>query len=524
MIIKGAKDKSRDGVTDNSREQSVIKATLKITQFENPLIAETKSKDALDVFYEIPHTFPIENNAHKVTWEFDDYTRASTVWANESWVGNYPVETNIGLVNPSGSPTADNIPHYFHAGDEIYVTFPASSPLSNGTYEILFVPNPYNVIIDLAHSSGPTAVGYASLSDIEQDQSATNPVGQPARIKINHPSNPNSAYNAYSFGNGLESDRILDDYNETTLEYSVRATNTVDIYEQERKEASLCYSGIYRADTSTNGLNEFNLSKANFKDLDLEFGSIQKIFARDTDLMVFQENKVGRVLYGKNLLSDAVGGGSISSIPEVLGTQISITGEYGISYNPESFAEWANMMYWTDERRGAVLRSDGTTVGDIAKAGMTDYFRDLFKDNPKTQHLGVFDPYRHQYVLASNDQTATACSLSIKPTSENYPATPSGVSTPNDKPDFIIFSNTSWTISIAYGSGSGWVTNYPVSGFGNYSVHLAVADNLTGVVRTATITVTYCDGETETFDITQAAGDTVTVRPIVSFNGNITKF
>ena len=53
----------------------------------------------------------------------------------------------------------------------------------------------------------------------------------------------------------------------------------------------------------------------------MEFGSIQKLHARDTDLLVLQEDKVSRVLYGKNLLSDAVGGGAVTSSPQVLGNQ-----------------------------------------------------------------------------------------------------------------------------------------------------------------------------------------------------------
>ena len=92
------------------------------------------------------------------------------------------------------------------------------------------------------------------------------------------------------------------------------------------------------------------------KDLDPGYGSIQKLHARDTDLLVLARRiKVSRVLYGKNLLSDAVGGGAVTSSPQVLGNQISDRGEWGISFNPESFAEWGSRIYWTDSRRGAVL-------------------------------------------------------------------------------------------------------------------------------------------------------------------------
>jgi hypothetical protein len=385
--------------------------------------------------------------------------------------------------------------------------------------EVLYVPDQYNIIIDFAHSTGPVVGGGVSLSETDSDQ---NHPSIPAKIKINNPDNPNSGYNAYAFGNGLESDRIRDDYNETTLKWSPRATNVVEDYGQEVKSSSLCYSGIYKEETSLNALNEFNLSKANFKNLDAEFGSIQKLYARDTDLVVFQENKVSRVLYGKNLLSDAVGGGQVSSIPEVLGTQVSIRGEYGISNNPESFAEWGDIMYWTDERRGSVLMSEGSQIVDISNTGMKDYFRDLFRDDPNTQHWGAFDPYRSQYIIASNDDDATPCTLNIKPTSGYYPGKPSGLNKVNLSPDFDVVSNTSWTMSIAYSAGTGWVTGFPASGFGNQSIYLGVADNLTGAIRTATITITYCGGKTETYDITQGAGNKVEVRPIVlsNFNSN----
>jgi hypothetical protein len=197
----------------------------------------------------------------------------------------------------------------------------------------------------------------------------------------------------------------------------------IDNYEQETKEASVCYSGIYKGDTSINRLNEFNLSKANFKNLDREFGSVQKLFARDTDLLVLQENKTSKVLYGKNLLSDSAGGGQISSVPEVLGTQMAYAGDYGISFNPESFAEWGNSIWWCDERRGAVLQMTAGQIVDVAKYGMKDFFRDAFKENPKTQKLGVYDPYRNQYVLASNESTSLPCSLRLSINGQKYPAT-----------------------------------------------------------------------------------------------------
>jgi hypothetical protein len=269
---------------------------------------------------------------------------------------------------------------------------------------------------------------------------------------------------------------------------------------------------VFQSESSVNRLNEFNLAKGNFKNLDKEFGSVQKLYARDNDLIVFQENKVSQVLYEKNLLSDSAGGGSITSVPQVLGTQIAYKGEWGISSNPESFAEWGNEIFFTDARRGAVIKMTSGGSFDIAENGMKSYFRDLFKDSPNTMKIGVYDPYKHQYIIASNDDTSIPCSLELDRKGNKYTAdSGTGPALPNESsPDFSVISNTDWTATISYGSGSGWVVwepgGFPVTGYGDRDVYLAIADNTTGSTRTATITFTYCGGLTQEFLISQGAG------------------
>jgi hypothetical protein len=42
------------------------------------------------------------------------------------------------------------------------------------------------------------------------------------------------------------------------------------------------------------------LSTANYKELDKQYGSIQKLHSRDNDLLVLQEEKASKVMYGKD--------------------------------------------------------------------------------------------------------------------------------------------------------------------------------------------------------------------------------
>ena len=52
-------------------------------------------------------------------------------------------------------------------------------------------------------------------------------------------------HNCYSFGNGLESDRIRDDFNAPTIDNGVKVSTTLDTYGEERRGNGLIYSGIY---------------------------------------------------------------------------------------------------------------------------------------------------------------------------------------------------------------------------------------------------------------------------------------
>jgi hypothetical protein len=166
----------------------------------------------------------------------------------------------------------------------------------------------------------------------------------------------------------------------------------------------LTYSEPYNENSNLNGLNEFNLGKANFKeDVDKKYGYIQHLYSRDTDLLLFQEDKVSKVLYGKNLLSGADGSESLTAVEDVLGQQIAFMGEYGISRNPESFAFNGFAIYFTDAKRGAVMKLTNNGLEEISANGMRGYFRDSFKKNIDGVKLGEFDPYQDQYVLSVKD-------------------------------------------------------------------------------------------------------------------------
>ena len=461
MIIQGFNDGSNSSLNE-------IKTRLKVTQtpISNRISAETvPSNDDTDIYYELSRTHKIENGNHLSLWKYD----SSQV---------------IGL-NSKLTQNGNKEPHYFEAGQTVYITalnIPAGTP-----FTVVSAPDRYSILINYVVPTDQP--GGVSNNDFDQDQtSALNS----AIVVLNNTTNKNSDYNAYCYGNGVESNRILDTYNEPWLKYSLRASTVIEDYEQQVKDASLTYSGLYQWSSSINRLNEFNLSTANFKNLDKNFGSVQKIYARTTDLLVLHQNKITSVLYGKNLLVDAVGGGAVASVPEVLGTQIAYPYEFGISSNPESFAVWGDTMYFSDSKRGAVLKMTNDQVLEVSRVGMSDYFRDLMKATPQFAKLGAYDPYNHNYVIASAAIRNTPCDITINPTSGSVAHNTAG----SLEYMFSISGTTSWNIQVLdNGFGTSWieVPPYCQAGVGSQDIYARVQNNLTTSPRSIRFRVNYCN-------------------------------
>ncbi len=215
-------------------------------------------------------------------------------------------------------------------------------------------------------------------------------------------------FNCIAYGNGVESYKIRDSIVGKPITLGNRVTTvSAQDYKEIRRFADLTYSGVYNDETNVNKLNEFNLGLLNFKPLEDSYGPVEKLFGRRTDILTLQEDKISYVLVGKNLLTDSTGESVVASVPEVLGTQVARTEDYGISNNPESFAEFGPHKFFTDAKRGAVIHlfGDGTSeqLEVISENGMRSWFRDMFIGDFNTQKLGGYDPYMDEYVLASNE-------------------------------------------------------------------------------------------------------------------------
>lgn len=474
MIIQGF------GYQDNTSPSNpnTIRVSLSIQQTNKKLFCESEAIETdIDIFHETTRTYPIVEGKHKVLWAYDDYQFADGLTRLTQLDYRYP--------------------HYFTVGDTVDV----SSSNINGSYQVVEIENRYSVIINLTFpGSGPEIPGNIRITGTNETDQGT---FIDAIVQLNIPSSANSDYNGYCFGNGLESNRIKDDFNATTLDYSLRASTTVDQYQQVRADSSVSYSGVFKEKSSINRLNEFNLGISNFKYLDRDFGPIQHLYPRDTNLLIMQENKISKVLYGKNILFDAIGGGQVVSIPEVLGNQIALAGEFGISRNPESFSVYGDDTFFTDTRRGAILQLQGDKIVDISTVYMVEYFREIMTEGLNTQKLGAFDPFLNLYTLSVNDREVDKCFLDISGRIRTLESNTGG----DSYYMFTINSNANWEITVSsLGFGTDWIDLPVTSGFGNLDIFALVDSNVSSINRKLLITVTFCGGQIKTFILSQARG------------------
>ena len=196
----------------------------------------------------------------------------------------------------------------------------------------------------------------------------------------------------------VEESRIKGGFNEPFAALGPKAYATNENYEENRRENALIYSGIYNSRTDVNQTNVFSGAEKITRAVDPADGSIQKLYAEDTNLIILQEDKVSRALIDKDALFTAEGGQLTASGAAVIGQIVPFLGKYGISKNPESFAIKGGRKYFADKNRGAILRLSRDGITEISSAGMKDWFKDNLKISNSI--VGMYDDNNDEYVVS----------------------------------------------------------------------------------------------------------------------------
>tara|TARA_R100001460_G_scaffold26120_1_gene52742 strand:- start:233 stop:1945 length:1713 start_codon:yes stop_codon:yes gene_type:complete len=223
---------------------------------------------------------------------------------------------------------------------------------------------------------------------------------------------PNSVAGSYpvitNFSNenawALEESRIRGGFNNTSVDFGAKAYLVEEEPNGTRRFNSLIYSGIFNSRTGINNTNVFSIGEDITKSADPANGSIQKLYAEDTNLNLFQELKVSRALIDKDAIFAAEGGGTVTASNLVIGVIQPYTGKYGIAKNPESFAVYGKIKYFSDANNNVMLKLSTNGIEEISAYGMVDFFRDRLQRINSTggfgKILGGYDIYSNEYVVS----------------------------------------------------------------------------------------------------------------------------
>ena len=202
----------------------------------------------------------------------------------------------------------------------------------------------------------------------------------------------------------IEEARIRGGYNNVSTDYGAKAYLVEEEPNAVRRGNSLIYSGIFNSRTGINRTNVFSVADDITKSADPANGTIQKLYAEDTNLTIFQELKVSRALIDKDAIYSAEGNAAITSSNLTIGVIQPYQGRYGISTNPESFAVYGYNKYFSDRNNNVIMRLSKSGLDEISRFGMIDYFRDQLNNSRLGKVIGGWDIHNDQYVVNMQDQ------------------------------------------------------------------------------------------------------------------------
>jgi hypothetical protein len=332
----------------------------------------------------------------KDTAELDIYYQASglnpihlTEETNEEFI---PIGSTFTLTDGEGYPTTHTVTNW--SGGQTLSFTPAwqtATTLATNTSLSFTIRDSYEVTANLsgALSSGVTHTSLTLHGDPNSDSYPTYSLPQQLHTL--------DWSNCWSYGNGVESDRIRDDFNAPQLSNGVKASSTVNgkVKEEHRKHG-LIWSGIYNSTSGINETNQFIMAEKITKDLNPIYGSIQALANRDTKLVLFCEDKILRAVTNKDALYNADGNPQLVASNTVVGDVTPYQGDFGIGTNPESLAITPYNIYFTDTVKGKVLALSGEGVRAISDIGMRDYFSTYMSDVPR-KAIGTYDTRKNEY-------------------------------------------------------------------------------------------------------------------------------
>ena len=300
--------------------------------------------------------------------------------------------------------------HDFNANDQIVIQNLEEQPIAVTTGLTVLETDPVKSNLDIFYESSTSGL----IKDLHND------------IELNNNELEISYYNTFILSGGgnivpvlqngtitdkvgqwhVEESRIKGEFNGKSVDFGVRAHLVDDEYAQRVRTNALIHSGIFNSKTKVNETNQFSIGENITRAVDIQNGSIQKLYAEDTNLIIFQENKVSRALIDKDAIFTQEGQPLTTASKVVIGQIGAFAGKYGISKNPESFAVYGARKYFSDKNRGVILRLSQDGLTPISDSGMRSFFRDNLQNANRI--YGMYDEQKNKYVISLQNKHGVA--------------------------------------------------------------------------------------------------------------------
>jgi len=293
--------------------------------------------------------------------------------------------------------------------DEVTITITGVFIEVDGTYS-------YTYSFD--GPTGPTADSYTGIAIVNYQEAVVIANQGDVYFRLRRIRKPNTFYDEYFLSEKFENNvyaydiDYIEDYSVSDF-FKSKAISRGKPYaymteaRTVRRKSSITYSDAYVLDSDRLNLSSFNASLANWSDLDIAHGGIDKLVSRGDAITVLQESKASQLPIGRNLIEYSNGDTGVAVSKNVIGVPSYYAGDYGSSGNPESVVEQFGVVYFSDLNSRKIVRLSADGITPISEKGMDSFFQKLFENIDKNvatpKIIGGFDPDNDEYLLTMED-------------------------------------------------------------------------------------------------------------------------
>ncbi len=174
---------------------------------------------------------------------------------------------------------------------------------------------------------------------------------------------------------------------------------------ENHRRHSITYSDKYSSDSPFLNLSNFNLSRANFVDLDSSYGGVDRLFSNDGFISCIQTDKASRLPLGQ--MNVQIGNqDTLTTADNIVGKPSYYAGNYGTRGKTQMSVMKDGNVFFTDLTSKKVLQITGNGISAISDAGMDSFFQDKIESwdalTTKSRVFMGYDPDYNELLVAIN--------------------------------------------------------------------------------------------------------------------------